>query len=302
VRRLALFCAALLCLPATALAYDSTALASDSAAFLAAENLMHRDLSASAAALRSSQPLFEAKDGAGASLDLSLGKILAPGFEYRNLLAGRLPFESQAASAEASSALAASMGGALVFPGRLGLNLNLSYLPPLAIEGADRSLFRIGGSAQWRLLSERFYALGLLVGGGAAYVRGSESRSLAADFTEASVPHAFAGRLDSEWDQAVFDLGLFAHKTFFIINFYSRADLCLVLGSSSSSLGGITVDGNAVPGAAAEYSATLHDPALGLVLAGGMELILGELKLAAEAGRDWLSGSLYGSIGLRYGL
>ncbi|MGA2547325.1 MAG: hypothetical protein ABSF43_12300 [Rectinemataceae bacterium] len=111
-----------------------------------------------------------------------------------------------------------------------------------------------------------------------------------------------AGELDSEWNCGVLDLELFVHKTFFIVNFYSRTNLCLVLGSSSSTLRNITVDGLAVPGAAAEYSSVLREPSLGLVMAGGMELILGELKLAVEAGRDWLSGSLYGSIGLRFGM
>ena len=66
--------------------------------------------------------------------------------------------------------------------------------------------------------------------------------------------------------------------------------------------GSITVDGSPVASAPAEYSSVLRDPGMGLVLAGGMELILGELKLAAEAGRDWLSGSLYGTIGLRFGM
>ena len=46
----------------------------------------------------------------------------------------------------------------------------------------------------------------------------------------------------------------------------------------------------------------LRQIGMGLVLAGGLELILGELKLAAEAGRDWISGSLYGTIGLRFGM
>ena len=62
------------------------------------------------------------------------------------------------------------------------------------------------------------------------------------------------------------------------------------------------MDGTAIPEAQAKYSSDLQAPAAGLVLAGGMEFILGELKLTAEAGRDWLSASFYGSIGLRFGM
>ena len=172
----------------------------------------------------------------------------------------------------------------------------------MQIDGAQKSLLRVGASGYWRLLPERFYAIGVLVGGGASYVRGTESRAISSTFTDASVPRSFSGKLDSQWDTGVLDLELFVHKTFFIVNFYTRANLCLVLGSSSSTLGSITVDGSPVASAPAEYSSVLRDPGMGLVLAGGLELILGELKLAAEAGRDWLSGSLYGTIGLRFGM
>ncbi len=159
----------------------------------------------------------------------------------------------------------------------------------------------MGASGYWRLLPERFYSVGALIGGGASYVRGTETREVDSTFADGSTTRAFSGALDSTWNCGILDLELFIHKTFFIVNFYSRVNLCLVFGSSSSSLSGIQVDGAAVPGAQAEYSSDLKAPGAGLVLAGGMELILGELKLAAEAGRDWLSGSIYGSIGLRFG-
>jgi len=42
----------------------------------------------------------------------------------------------------------------------LGLNVNVSYLPPLLLNGGTKSLFRIGASGYWRLLSERFYSVG----------------------------------------------------------------------------------------------------------------------------------------------
>ena len=302
MKRAALLCLALLCLPAAARAYDPAALAADSAAFLDAENHMHRDLSTAAAALRRSQPLLAPVEAPTFSADLSLGQILAPGFSYRNLLQGRGPFESQAGSGAASWALAPSAGGAIAFRGGASFTLNASLLPTLNTGGTERSLFRIGGSGYWRILPERFYSIGLLAGGGATYVHGTEARGIDASFLDGTTPTAFSGRLDSAWDTGILDLELFVHKTFFILNFYSRANLCLVLGSSSSTLSGLRVAGAQVPGAAAEYSSTLSSPALGLVLAGGLELILGELKLAAEGGRDWLSGSLYGSIGLRYGM
>lgn len=300
--RLGLCLLTLLALPRAATAYDAASLASDSAAFLAAEARMHRDLSAAAAALRRSQPLLTPGDSPSLSADLSLGKLVTPGYEYRQSLAGLGPFASLADSVEASSALEASAGGAVAFARGPSLNLNASYLPPLRIGGEDSSLLRVGASGYWRLLPERFYSIGVLAGGGLTYVRGTESRSVATSFTDALGAHPFSGRLDSEWDNAVLDLELFVHKTFFIVNFYSRANLCLVLGSSSSTLSAIGVDGAAVQGAAAEYSSTLSTPALSLVLAGGMELILGELKLAAEAGRDWLTGALYASAALRFGM
>jgi hypothetical protein len=293
---------ALLCLPAGARAYDAAALATDAAAFLSAENLMHRDISVSVAALRKSQPLMTAGEGPSMSADLSLGQIIAPSFEYRSLIGAAGPFASLADSGPADSAEALSAGGAIAFPSGLGLTLNASYLPPLFLDGAEKSLFRIGASGYWRLLPERFHSIGLLVGGGASYVRGTEARSIGTSFADAGATSSFSGKLDSQWDCGVLDLELFLHKTFFIVNFYSRANLCLVFGSSSSSLRDIRVDGAAVPGALADYSSVLAAPAAGLVLAGGMEIILGELKLAAEAGRDWLSGSLYGSVGLRFGM
>ena len=300
----ALLLLSLLCLSVQARAYDAAALAADSAAFLDAENLMHRDLSVAAAALRKSQPLMLPGESLAASGDLSFGMILAPAYARRGSDAGSGPFAAivDPSGGAAASTEALSVGGALAFPGGLGLTLNTSYLPPLLIDGARKSLFRVGASGYWRLLPERFYAIGVLAGGGASYVHGTESRSLSSNFTDASVARAFAGQLDSQWDSAVLDLELFVHKTFFVVNFYTRANLCLALGSSSSTLSGVTVGGGPVASAQAEYSSVLRDPGFGLVMAGGLELILGELKLAAEAGRDWLSGSLYGTIGLRFGM
>ena len=298
----ALLLLSLLCLPAAAHAYDAAALAADSAAFLDAENLMHRDLSVAAAALRKSQPLMLPGESMAASGDLSLGMIIAPAYARRGSVASGGPFAAvvDPSGGAAASTEALSVGGAIAFPGGLGLTLNTSYLPPLTIDGAQKSLFRVGASGYWRLLNERFYSIGVLAGGGASYVRGTESRAISSNFTDASVARSFAGKLGSQWDSGVFDLELFVHKTFFVVNFYTRANLCLVLGSSSSTLSGVTVDN--LPLGQAEYSATLREGAFGLVLAGGMELILGELKLAAEAGRDWLTGSLYGTIGLRFGM
>ena len=301
----ALLFLSLLCLPSQARAYDATALAADSAAFLDAENLMHRDLSVAAAALRKSQPLMLPGESLAASGDLSLGMILAPAYARRGSATRGGPFAAivDPSGGTAASTEALSLGGAVAFPGGLGLTLNTSYLPPLLIDGAQKSLLRVGASGYWRLLPERFYSIGVLVGGGASYVRGTESRTISSNFTDlVGDPYTFAGKLDSQWDTGVLDLELFVHKTFFIINFYTRANLCLVLGASSSTLGSITVDGSPVASAPAEYSSILRDPGMGLVLAGGLELILGELKLAAEAGRDWISGSLYGTIGLRFGM
>jgi hypothetical protein len=304
VKSIPLFFLLLLCVPAEARAYDAASLATDSAAFLDAENLMHWDLSTAVAALRKSQPLMIPGETSAMSGDLSLGSILAPAFAYRGPMAGNCPFAGivDPDGGAGASVQALSAGGAMAFPGGFGWTFNASYLPPLNLDGAEKSLFRIGASGYWRLLPERFYSVGVLVGGGATYIRGTERRAIAANFIDASVARALAGELDSEWNCAVFDLELFVHKTFFIVNFYSRTNLCMVLGSSSSTLRDVTVDGLAVSGAQAEYSSVLREPSLGLVMAGGMELILGELKLAAEAGRDWLSGSLYGSIGLRFGM
>lgn len=301
--RPALAALALLCLPEAARAYDAATLATDAAAFLSAEDLMHRDLSASISTLRKSQPLLSPSEGVAMSADLSLGETIAPSFEYRDSVGTTGPFAAAASadSGAAASTQAVSAGGAFAFPGGFGLTIYTSYFPPVDLNGATKSLFRIGASGYWRLLPERFYSVGVLVGGGASYVRGTEARTVAASFADGSATRSFSGALGSEWNCGVLDLELFIHKTFFVINFYSRVNACLVFGSSSSSLGGILVDGAAVPGAQAEYSSVLVSPAAGLVIAGGMELILGELKLAAEAGRDWLSGSIYGSIGLRYG-
>ncbi len=302
--RLGLALLVLLALPSSLRAYDASSLAADSATFLDAEARMHRDLSGAAAALRSSAPLLSPGEGPALSADLSLGKLVAPGYAYRQSLSGPGPFASLADSPEAASALEASIGGAFAFAGGPSLNLNASYLPPMAMGGAESSLLRIGASASWRLLSERFYSLGLLAGGGLSYVRGTESRSIATSFTDASTPAAFSGRLDSEWNNALFDLELLVHKTFFVVNFYTRARLSLIMGSSTASLreASVSVAGAPVSGVLPQYSSTLTDPALSLVLSGGMELVLGELKLAAEAGRDWLSGALYGSAALRFGM
>ena len=285
-----------------AAAYDAASLAADAAAFLSAEDRMHMDISVSVAALRKSQPLMSPSQGLALSADLSVGMAIAPSFEYRGLIGSGGPFAGFADSGPADSAQALCAGGAIAFPSGLGLNLDASFSPPLNLDGATKSLLRIGASGYWRILPERFYSVGMLVGGGASYVRGTEARSIETGFNDHGATRAFSGQLDSQWNCGILDLELFLHKTFFIINFYARANLCLVFGSSSSSLSGIEVDGSALPGAQAEYSSVLGSPGAGIVLAGGMELILGELKLAAEAGRDWLSGSLYGSVGCRFGM
>jgi hypothetical protein len=287
---------------ARASAYDEAQLAADAAAFLSAEDRMHMDMAASIAALRKSQPLMSPGQGPALSADLSAGMAVAPSFEYRGLIGSGGPFAGFADSGPADSAEALFAGGAIAFQNGLGLNLNASYSPPLALDGSTKSLLRIGASGYWRLIPERFYSVGALVGGGASYVRGTETRSIGTSFSDMGAQRSFSGQLDSRWNCGVVDLELFLHKTFFIVNFYSRADLCLVFGSTASSLSGIEVDGSAVAGAQAKYSSVLGSPEAGIVLAGGMELILGELKLAAEAGRDWLSGSLYGSVGLRFGM
>ncbi len=302
VRKIVFALLAILCLPLEVWSYDEAMLQADASAFLSAEDLMHRDLSSSIAALRKSQPLLSPGAAPGWSADLSLGDIIAPAFEYRSLLSGAGPFEALVDTSDAASIEAVSAGGAIAFPGGLSLTLNASCLPTVTIAGAEKSLFRIGASGYWRVLPERFYSVGVLVGGGASYVRGTELRSVDTSFADSSAIRSFSGMLDSEWNYGILDLELFVHKTFFIVNFYSRANICLILGSSSSSLSDIKVDGTAVPEAQAEYSSVLQAPATGLVLAGGMELIMGELKLTAEAGRDWLSASFYGSIGLRFGM
>ena len=285
-----------------AAAYDAAELATDAAAFLSAEDQMHMDISSSIAALRKSQPLMSPGQSPALSADLSLGMTIAPSFEYRGLIGSGGPFAGLADSGPADSAEALSAGGAIALPDGLGLNLNASYSPLLSLDGATKSLLRIGASGYWRLLPAHFYSIGMLVGAGATYVRGTEARAIATSFDDLGIARSFSGHLDSQWDCGIVDLELFLHKTFFIINFYSRANLCLVFGSSSSSLSGIEVDGSSISGTQAEYSSVLRSPSAGIVLAGGMELILGELKLDAEAGRDWLSGSLYGSAGFRFGM
>jgi hypothetical protein len=300
--RAALCLLALIGFGSRAAAYDATQLATDAASYLSAEDQMHMDISSSIAALRKSQPLMSPGQGPALSADLSVGATIAPSFDYRGLIGSGGPFAGLADSGPADSAEALSAGGAIAFSDGLGLNLNASYSPPLTLDGATKSLLRIGASGYWRLLPTHFYSIGMLVGAGATYVRGTEARSIETSFDDLGVARSFSGRLDSQWNCGIVDLELFLHKTFFIVNFYSRADLCLVFGSSSSSLSGIEVDGSSVTGSQAAYSSVLGSPSAGIVLAGGMELILGELKLDAEAGRDWRSGSLYGSVGFRFGM
>ena len=194
---------AILCLPLEAWSYDSAMLQADASAFLSAEDLMHRDLSSSIAALRKSQPLLSPGAAPGWSADLSLGDIIAPAFEYRSLLSGAGPFDALVDTSDAASIEAVSAGGAIAFPSGLSLTLNASYLPPINMNGAEKSLFRIGASGYWRLLPERFHSVGVLVGGGASYVRGTEMRSVDTSFADSSAIRSFSGLLDSEWNYGI---------------------------------------------------------------------------------------------------
>jgi len=184
----------LFCVPTETRAYDAASLAADSAAFLDAENLMHWNLSTATAALRKSQPLMIPGETVSLSGDLSLGTILAPAYAYRGPLAANGPFATliDPNGGAAAAVQTLSAGGAIAFPGGFGLTLNASYLPPLNLDGAEKSLFRIGASGYWRLLPERFYSIGVLVGGGATYIRGTENRAITTNFVDASAPRTLA--------------------------------------------------------------------------------------------------------------
>ena len=92
------------------------------------------------------------------------------------------------------------------------------------------------------------------------------------------------------------NLELFIHKTLFVINFYGRANYYWMFGNTESGITGL-YNSQSSP-----YSLNDKTSGNGLVLSAGMEIILGLVKINFEAGRDWLSSSMYGNVGVRIGM
>lgn len=292
-----LFFLVLLC-PLLLNAYDKTQFDLEKAQLTQFGNTVVRDLLCSAISIRKSQPVLSSLESSTYCADLSFGQAIAPFFVYGASEQNTLLFgDPQGLYRDTGETMTSvNLGGTVSLPSRLIFTANLGLLPPMKLGNATQENFKVNLNTYYRLFYERFIDVGLFLGGGYNYTRGSVLHHLDVSYSDTNSSASFQGDMTTQWNYHALDLEVFIHKTFFVVNFYTRLNYYLMLGSVETALKGTYT------GQSEAYSAAMNAPFQGIVTAGGMELILGEWKITAEAGRDWLSSSLYGSVGLRFGM
>jgi hypothetical protein len=159
----------------------------------------------------------------------------------------------------------------------------------------DYSHWKAGVGIGRRILYEKFYAVGLIIGLDYDISYGLMKEPIKSSAGAPGSRLDFEGNLVSDWLLHNVTIDLLLHKTFFLINFYSRLDATVSMGSSTSGLQG-TITG----GVPFQMSNKNTNPSYGIVLCAGFELILGQIKLAVEGGQNWVGKSLYASTGAVY--
>jgi len=188
--------------------------------------------------------------------------------------------------------------GAVSLPYNLYSTLDLAFMPGLLIGEATNSNIKINANIYYRIMNEDDSWIGMLAGGGFTYTSGSIGRSLALSYSDAGGQASYNGGFCSSWNYNAADISVTVDKkltSFFTA--YGRAAYYYMCGSVTSGLNG-SFSGNEN----IDETSTDNSPGQGLVLSGSMEFRLRALKFDFEAGRDWLSQSLYADGGISYGL
>lgn len=272
---------------------STTDFKADAASVLKTRNSFYRALQPVSAALFRTTPLIMMASDWTWSAEAAFGEAIMPDFAAASPWQASPFFApyTNGRTEKGESLPATVLNFMLGIPSGFHAMAGISYLPPLSNAGVSASQLQLRAGIYKDLLEEAFYGIGLSLGAGYTWSSGQSDRAL---FLSSS-GSTFSGSISTKWNQHLFDGEIFIYKTLFVINFYSRANFCAALGPIQGAVTG------SLDGASVTVTTSDNDPITGLVLAAGMEFIIGPVKISAEAGRDWQNGGLYGGVGVRGG-
>jgi len=228
----------------------------------------------------------------------SYGSVMNPAFAYNE---GPPLFQDYPSLKEGGEYLPVLDGQLMVGLGENSYALiSGSYTPKMENSTSSLSQFSGGLNMGYRLYSEVLLGnvgVDLLVG---YYYSSLESsgKNCTLNFSQASESAYFKGTLDMSKNSHTFLGQIMVTQNFALWLFYARCGATYSFGSLNTSLDG-RGSGDSMASQDVQFQDSYSFDQWGLLTAGGFEAYLVFFYLNLEAGLDWLSTSMYGSIGVR---
>ena len=282
-----IICIMLILIPPVLFGYTLDEFNSDTDKLLKLQNRMIKDAIPAYMTVKVNHPILSMENSLGFSGDLSYGEVLAPNFLYNNNLNGVFKNTDNIFPGNGEYLPILQFTGNLALPANYYSTVSLAYFPEMNAFGSERTAYKAGLNIYYRLLNDKSTTVGILTGGGISYAGGSINHPLDLSYDN----NVFKGNLKNQFGYTGFKAELFVHKTFFIINWYGRMNYVYTIGETVSSLTGSFTSNPSVSSSLSDNSS-----GQGLVLYGGMEIILGFVKVNAEAGK----GPYFGCFDRQY--
>ena len=281
-------------------AETGTVFTTEAERLLTLENDLVKGFAGTFAAMRTTIPLYTYPEVITWNADLSWGGVTAPAFAIRDADTDFTLFKDldMIKTGKGESLQSMNAAVAIGLPFNVVTILNASFLPPVLSYTSNKSNIRLGGSFFYRIREAQMMSLiGIDLGAGYSYISGvQESAVPLTSWNENDGPRSFEGTISSVWNYNVFKGTLFLYKYLGLAYFYGGINGYYAAGNTEAKL---TERGGS--SSAPLLSKTDDTAGSGVITSGGFELFLGWFILTFEAGRDWMTGSLYGSAGIRFG-
>lgn len=295
--KIAITAAALVLVSGLAWSYTGADFAAEGANFASMENDMIRYQIGSMLSMKKIMPAMSASEGLSYSLDLSCGESVLPLYAAQDAMSGAKMFD------DLKSLYV--VNGETLFDYNIGLCVslgpkwratgNFSWLPSVSYHNGTQDHLKANVNFYRQLFESTFQTFGMYLGAGYGYTSGSVGRTLSLSCDDGT-PYAFDGNVLTSWNYHAINLEAFMYRTLFVVNMYARLNYYCLFGQAETTLEGTATSG------AVSITAQSTDPVQGIVCSGGIELILGAVKLNLEGGIDPVRQGMFYNAGIRLGM